>query len=571
MALLQSVYHQIVKHQLIRRTIRFLPLLSLALAIGGVGWLFVLPMDGQYRNNYISENALMPSQAYSYFRESEWNILRGFRTQINGFDVDDVDGNLQSMRLWLEDIGYKTAIHECADGKKNLYAIFHSPRGDDTEAIVLGAAYESSDGALNVGGLSLSLALARYFRRWIVWSKNIIIVIPQDPNESLREWVNAYHSNLDLTGGTIEAAIMMDYPSNTDNFEYVELYYEGLNGQLPNLDLVNTAVWVTEHEGPRVSIQGTKQQDLYTNDYWSRLRILTHGIISLATAGVRKGHGNEAFSGYRIQAITLKAIGRTGPYDITVFGRIPEAVFRSVNNLLEKFHQSFFFYLLLAPRHFVSFGTYLPSSGALVISYILASLHKVFNSQFEVSYLLGFAIQSSLIFATTVVIGFFISLLAPLLPIVISYGLIAAFALVSFTPLLVRVEGKKELVPLLRSTAILFFSTVMSSLQVLNFSLTFSMGLFALPLTFVNDSFPQWLNCLCLLVSNPFVLAIPLSTDFDGGLQELLHGLLTGWKVFHSQTWIVVSIGWLPTWLTVLYSVLLKDSSRSTEDPKKAE
>ena len=39
-------------------------------------------MDGQYRRTYISENALMPGQAHSFFRESEWNHVRGYRNEV---------------------------------------------------------------------------------------------------------------------------------------------------------------------------------------------------------------------------------------------------------------------------------------------------------------------------------------------------------------------------------------------------------------------------------------------------------------------------------------------------------
>jgi len=41
-------------------------------------------------------------------------------------------------------------------------------------------------------------------------------------------------------------------------------------------------------------------------------------------------------------------------------GRILEATFRSLNNLLERFHQSFFFYLKTTPNRFISIGLYFP-------------------------------------------------------------------------------------------------------------------------------------------------------------------------------------------------------------------
>lgn len=45
---------------------------------------------------------------------------------------------------------------------------------------------------------------------------------------------------------------------------------------------------------------------------------------------------------------------------IDSFKSLVESTFRSLNNLLEHFHQSFFFYLLLKPNRYVSIGDYMP-------------------------------------------------------------------------------------------------------------------------------------------------------------------------------------------------------------------
>ena len=39
-------------------------------------------------------------------------------------------------------------------------------------------------------------------------------------------------------------------------------------------------------------------------------------------------------------------------------GRVLEGICRSLNNLLERFHQSFFFYLLPATNRYISIGKY---------------------------------------------------------------------------------------------------------------------------------------------------------------------------------------------------------------------
>ena len=49
-------------------------------------------------------------------------------------------------------------------------------------------------------------------------------------------------------------------------------------------------------------------------------------------------------------------------------------MFRSLNSLLEKFHQSFFFYLLPSTSRYVSIGLYMPPLGCVMIGPILAAI-----------------------------------------------------------------------------------------------------------------------------------------------------------------------------------------------------
>ena len=48
-----------------------------------------------------------------------------------------------------------------------------------------------------------------------------------------------------------------------------------------------------------------------------------------------------------------------------------EGIMRSLNNLLERFHQSFFFYLLPSTDRYVSIGVYLPPFGVLCLPIII--------------------------------------------------------------------------------------------------------------------------------------------------------------------------------------------------------
>jgi hypothetical protein len=56
---------------------------------------------------------------------------------------------------------------------------------------------------------------------------------------------------------------------------------------------------------------------------------------------------------------------------------------RSINNLQERFHQSFFFYLLPSTRHYVSIGMYMPAFGLLLLPIIIKILTIWFSIFFK--------------------------------------------------------------------------------------------------------------------------------------------------------------------------------------------
>lgn len=577
MALIEVLHRRVVNMGLVPKLLAFLPILSMLLAFASVSLMAYLPMDGQYRRTYISENALMPSQAYSYFRESEWNILRGYRSQLISFPEKSTKERNHLMGSWLEEIGIKTAIHEDDINGDTLYGVFHAPRGDGTEAMILTVPWYNSDDEFNTSGAALGISLTRYFSRWPVWSKNIIVVFSENPDKSLTSWIDAYHKSLDLTGGSIEAAIVMDYPGEEDYFEYIELYYDGLNGVLPNLDLVNTAVSVIEHEGIKVSLHGMPLNEIDGGSYWSRLRILLTGVKNLALAGVIKSHGNEAFSGWKIQAITLKASGSTG-HDVTTFGRIPEGMFRSINNLLEKFHQSFFFYFLLAPRHFISIGSYLPAAVFLSICFAVSALDSFLNNEYS-------TLPISSIYNLTAMIGLVASIIFSFIvaqmllhfpqPHLLLLGNIALSSIAIAFDKGIRIP--EPLAFRLKSVSFVYFSLALTSLLVIDFPLAFGMGIMAFPLTLVKINNLQFTcrmkikNTVYLLLSNPFIALWLFVNIFESELKgaKVFYALVSSWKDQGCWTWFVICIGWFPTWILIAISSLNSQTVKLMQGTKK--
>ncbi|CCH61847.1 hypothetical protein TBLA_0F03080 [Henningerozyma blattae CBS 6284] len=577
MALLATIHRRVIDMGLVPKIMKRLPLVSIFLAAIGIVLFLMLPMDGQYRHTYISENALMPSQAYSYFRESEWNILRGYRTEIDIFpSMPSRDRNLV-MTQWLEEFGTKTSVYHNDEYGDTLYGIFNAPRGDGTEAIVLAIPWYNADGEFNTGGAALGIALSRFFSRWPIWSKNIIVVFSENPDGALRSWVDAYHHSLDLTGGSIEAAIVMDYPSSSDFFDYVEIYYHGINGELPNLDLLNIAIQITEHEGMQVSLHGLPKESLHQNNYFSRLRTLLLGTKDALLSGIKPRHGNEAFSGFRIQAITLKAkfTPDNNDHDITSFGRIAEASFRSVNNLLEKFHQSFFFYLILAPKYFVSISSYLPSAVTFSVAFAISSLSSYINNSYSTLPIFSeYNLLAGLLFTISITFSFFVARLSLLFtePRLLVLGSV-------FLSVLPHLLGNRFTIPeplsyRLKSIAFLYISLVLTSLLVLNFSLAFGIGILGFAMTAVktitihSSMRVRVRNTMHLLLSNPFTSVLLFTYIFDKDIYgiKIFYEFIHSWNTLNCWTWFIICVGWLPPWILVSISSIQTNTVMQSPD-----
>ena len=200
------------------RLLRVPPYISLLCMLGGVIWILLLPLNQYSRRTYISENALLPGQVHTYFGGSEQNVFRAYRHEVAGVIVPPWTHDANGTRIQLElkstqeertakiqdlfrNAGLKTASQKyryTSSGHvyegENVYAILHAPRGDGTEAVVLTAAIRNIEDGLNLNGVTLLISLARYFKRWSLWSKDIIFLVTPDSKAGTQAWVDAYHS-----------------------------------------------------------------------------------------------------------------------------------------------------------------------------------------------------------------------------------------------------------------------------------------------------------------------------------------------------------------------------------------
>lgn len=73
---------------------------------------------------------------------------------------------------------------------------------------------------------------------------------------------------------------------------------------------------------------------------------------------------------YRIEALTIT--GKPGKrHKLQAVGELVESVFRSINNLLEALHQSFFFYILPSTDRYISIGVYMPPFALIAVASLI--------------------------------------------------------------------------------------------------------------------------------------------------------------------------------------------------------
>lgn len=201
-------------------------------------------------------------------------------------------------------------------------------------------------------------------------------MVTADSKAAPQAWVDAYHDahqspgieSLPLKSGALQGAIVIDYPFD-HRFESLHIVYDGINGQLPNLDLLNTVTSIASGQmGIGVSIQ---QMWHHSDSYKDRLQTMLRGMMNQGLGHASGPH--SSFIPYHVDAVTLRPFGN-GWQDEMAMGRVVESTFRSLNNLLEHLHQSFFFYLLMQANRFVSIGTYLPSAMLVAVNFTIMAI-----------------------------------------------------------------------------------------------------------------------------------------------------------------------------------------------------
>lgn len=240
------------------------------------------------------------------------------------------------------------------------------------------------------------------------WAKDLVFLVTEQEQLGMQAWLEAYHDgyknyhssssylvagSLPARAGSLQAALNIEVQdlevgwfSHTIGMshhvlnnrcvfaDYVDVKVEGLNGKLPNLDMFNLVQRIMAREGVTSGYKHAprKRRRMNLSPYEQNLRQMLAMLATQATGVPNGNHG--LFHRYRIDALTLSAAKRvtnsnvkSNPSSATVpLLKSIEGISRSLNNLLERFHQSFFFYVIVHNDRYISIGDYMPALVALI-------------------------------------------------------------------------------------------------------------------------------------------------------------------------------------------------------------
>ncbi|XP_030754522.1 glycosylphosphatidylinositol anchor attachment 1 protein [Sitophilus oryzae] len=386
--------------KLTKLLIRFYKKFCVLLYVGGIFWFCALASPSLNANTYFSENALLPGLVKSMFQEDK-AAMRYYEELVD--ETDKYDNSIpypwllaKFSQIGLDAYTHNFTLKSPLNPKekyvgKNVYGILRAPRASSTEALVLSVPYRppSSIYPPTLPSIAIALAFAKFAVRGKYWAKDIIFLVTDHEQLGVQAWLEAYygvtcgnegtliHGDLKGRAGAIQAAINLELHST--KIGNIDIKIESLNGQLPNLDLVNLASKICAKEGVYYTFKG-KGIKYIRNMYkeWKYYFKNMLSMISTQSTGIPNGnHG--LFLRFGIQALTLEGFEQSkngARVGFLTIGRVIEGIFRSMNNLLERFHQSFFFYLLPSPDRYISIGLYMPAICLIAAALIIKACAK---------------------------------------------------------------------------------------------------------------------------------------------------------------------------------------------------
>uniref|UniRef100_A0A1A9WAP1 Uncharacterized protein n=1 Tax=Glossina brevipalpis TaxID=37001 RepID=A0A1A9WAP1_9MUSC len=386
--------------------------------VASIIWFLCLAYPDFNQNTYLSENALSPGLVYPEIKQDSNRLMQLYMEKLQREREQHKTTPYGWISHEMREIGLEVYVHNYtliypfAEGKifrgKNVYGILRAARTSSTEGIVFSAPYRlpSSVHTDVTASVPVLLAFAEFARKKNYWAKDLIFLVTEHEQLGMEAFLGAYFSgdatnckhlqygHLPGRAGAIQAAINLEMQDL--NIDFIDVKIEGLNGQLPNLDLFNVVQRITAREGVTSGYKHTalKKRRSHHSTLQSNVKNMLSMLLTQSTGVPTGNHG--LFHRHRVEALTLEGVkkhtnGAHGHNSLALLKTI-EGISRSLNNLLEKFHQSYFFYILVHNDRFVSIGDYMPCMILLVfplfikafLLWLMANDDTLFDSEDDV-------------------------------------------------------------------------------------------------------------------------------------------------------------------------------------------
>uniref|UniRef100_A0A8C2PNT3 Glycosylphosphatidylinositol anchor attachment 1 n=1 Tax=Cyprinus carpio TaxID=7962 RepID=A0A8C2PNT3_CYPCA len=500
--------------------------------LAGIVWFMGLAFEPFTLRTYMSENAMGSTMVEERFSSGEraLSLAKEFdahKRKAGGMPVEWLVKAMQSRGLEVFTQSFSRKLPFPDENKErymvrgtNVYGILRAPRAPRTEALVITA--PCSPGNTNNQAVALLLALAQYFR-----------------SKTLYEHILSTHSTVALSRNP-------------------PVCINSLLNALSRRRRRLTPPW----------LHPMKQQlGLQRND-WDTAEGYTHAAQTMMLMVLKQACGRSwgdhgLFLRYHIEAASVRGINSFRHYktDATTIGRLLEGMVRKLNNLLERLHQSYFFYLLPSLSRFVSIGYYMPAFGLLAVILLLRALdlwvHLGAPALAAVDGVTEAEQPSSpgvLTVLTPVVISHLTGVALYLLPVHLQEMAVehfpvseteavvltaiaiytAGLALPHNTQRLLSGEGTEQGWKVLKLTALLYLAVLLGCTALINFSLGFILAVTLVPITAsITPHMPKALYALVMVLLSPAFTILYCVFIY----QELIEAPVSvseGWMLFLS-------------------------------------
>lgn len=411
---------------------------------------------------------------------------------------------------------------------------------------------------------------------------------------------------------SINESLIFDYASHRYSHIYASIHLDilrtnndhirdfafQLEGNLPDLDLMNIAVSISRYFGIRAiglspSIFLSKFPDAFYTVYnflrsygVSHERIIQiDQLFTFILNNALSIPSNAHFysSKYRIQSMTITTKtaqnihlrqeilsnqhhGQVHLYHLIRLFKILELTLRSIHYLSEPLHQSYYFYLLVSPFRFIPIIHYMIVLGLLIAGTFLYTAFNLYMSKvssivrglFKYSYFLGFGIFMFL-YPTFVESIRTIEHFSPLLQDIRTYlnqypfeilGTLYVIYLIYLKSCkIIKSDQEKDMDFILRLLSMIILCIYIFTISFINFSLALMTTILVIPFfsLFLLRRHHRIIQIFVMICSSPFVILYILSNVFEyGNVNELYKTLYDIHQSYGGYLYIFMTLVYTP-------------------------